>query len=133
MKKEFAITAGFTLDSGIKNEFRGNARSLLRAIARGNGFSQTQKEDNEEIEEEEEEDEEEAEEEAEEAETEEAEKGEEAEEEGEKEEEKNQEEEQQEAEDEEVVNQKQSVYIQNQLSGLVLTIKDDQTSGAQVT
>ena len=101
MKKEFFNIAGFTLDSGIKNEFHGNARSLLRAIARGNGFSQAQEEEGEEIEEEQEQEPE--------------------------------EEELEEEEDELEVNQKPSVYIQNQLSGLVLTIKDDQTSGAQVT
>ena len=108
VKKEFLNVAGFTLDSGIKNEFRGNARSLLRAIARGNGFSQTQAEEEEEIEEEEQEE---------------------------------QEEENEdtiypsleEEEEEEVVNRKPSVYIQNQLSGLVLAVKDDQGSGAQVT
>ena len=107
VKKEFLNVAGFTLDSGIKNEFRGNARSLLRAIARGNGFSQTQAEEEEEIEEEEQEE---------------------------------QEEENEdsiypsleEEEEEEVVNRKPSVYIQNQLSGLGLAVKDDQGSGAQV-
>ena len=107
VKKEFLNVAGFTLDSGIKNEFRGNARSLLRAVARGNGFSQTQAEEEEEIEEQEEEQEEENEDSIYPS----------------LEEEK----------EEEVVNRKPSVYIQNQLSGLVLAVRDDQGSGAQVS
>ena len=110
VKKEFLNVAGFTLDSGIKNEFRGNARSLLRAVARGNGFSQTQaEEEEEEIEEEEQEEQEEENEDSIYPSLEE------------------------EEEEEEVVNRKPSVYIQNQLSGLVLAVKDDQGSGAQVT
>ena len=107
VKKEFFNIAGFTLDSGIKNEFRGNARSLLRAVARGNGFSQTQAEEEEEIEEQEEEQEEENEDSIYPS--------------------------LEEEEEEEVVNRKPSVYIQNQLSGLVLAVRDDQGSGAQVS
>lgn len=37
VKDEFLGTAGYTLDKGIKKGFRGDAKELLRALARGNG------------------------------------------------------------------------------------------------
>ena len=40
VKDEFLETAGITLDKGIKKNFRGDARDLLRALARGNGFGE---------------------------------------------------------------------------------------------
>ena len=40
VKDEFLETAGYTLDKGIKKNFRGDARDLLRALARGNGHGE---------------------------------------------------------------------------------------------
>jgi len=40
VKDEFLETAGYTLDKGIKKNFRGDARDLLRAVARGNGHGE---------------------------------------------------------------------------------------------
>ena len=40
MKDEFLETAGYTLDKSIKKNFRGDARDLLRAVARGNGHGE---------------------------------------------------------------------------------------------
>merc|ERR1711892_27741 len=106
VKDEFLETAGYTLDKGIKKNFRGDARDLLRALARGNGHGEewTPSEDDEEEEEEEEEEE----------------------------------------PDEEECNEMpidermkkgmtlHNVTIMSEISGLVLTVKDDEDAGAEV-
>ena len=43
VKEEFQKSVGYTLDEGLKKEFRGDVRDLLRAVVRGNGYGKKRK------------------------------------------------------------------------------------------